>query len=294
MLPFASFRPGAHDRLEPCVRTGKRGITGGFTVQFLILGKLNMHAIILAAGQGSRLAGHNPQGLPKCLMQFGGRTLLARHLDILLQLGVRHVDLVVGYEADRVIEHIGSLHSRPDVAFHFNPRFRQGSVISLWAARDTLESGRDVLLMDADVLYHPAILARLVQSMHSDCFLIDRNFIDGEEPVKIALRDGVMVEFRKKLAAGLRYDQVGESVGFFRFGPYSAARIASECGRFDAEGLADAPHEEALRNVLLEQPSAFAWEDVTGLPWIEIDFPEDVVRAREVILPAIQQDIAGF
>lgn len=253
-----------------------------------------MHAIILAAGRGSRLAGHNPQGLPKCLMQFGGHSLLARHLDILSDLGVRHVDLVVGYEADRVIEHIGSLHSRPDVSFHFNPRFQQGSVISLWAARDTLESGQDILLMDADVLYHPAILARLVQSMHSDCFLIDRNFIDGVEPVKIAIRNGVMVEFRKKLAEGLKYDQIGESVGFFRFGAHVAARISRECGRFDAEGLADAPHEEALRNVMLEQPAAFACEDVTGLPWIEIDFPEDVVRAREVILPAIQKDIAGF
>jgi len=253
-----------------------------------------MHAIILAAGRGSRLAGHNPHGLPKCLMQFGGRTLLARHLDVLLHLGIHQVDLVVGFEADRVIDHIGSLHSRPDVSFHFNPRFEQGSVISLWAARDTLESGQDILLMDADVLYHPAILARLVQSMHPDCFLIDRNFMDSEEPVKIAIRDGVMVDFRKKLPDGLIYDQIGESIGFFRFGPYSAARIASECGRFDAEGLADAPHEESIRNVLLAQPSAFAYEDVTGLPWIEIDFPEDVVRARDVILPAIQKDLAGF
>ncbi|MSQ98734.1 MAG: phosphocholine cytidylyltransferase family protein [Xanthomonadales bacterium] len=253
-----------------------------------------MHAIILAAGRGSRLAEFNPEGRPKCLMSFGGRSLLARHLDLLYQFGVRQADLVVGYEADQVIEHVGRLSSRPDVAFHFNPRYQQGSVISLRAARETLESGTGILLMDADVLYHPAILERLLQTSHRNCFLLDRDFRDGEEPVKIALRNGIMVDFRKKLADGLQYDQVGESVGFFRFGAEVSARIAEECARLDGEGLADAPHEEVLRNLLLEQPDAFAYEDVSGLPWVEIDFPEDVIRARDIVLPAIRRDLAGF
>jgi choline kinase len=58
--------------------------------------------------------------------------------------------------------------------------------------------------------------------------------------------------------------------------------------------MADAPHEEAVRNVLLREPGAFGFEDVTGVPWIEIDFPEDVVRAREQILPAIRADFPDF
>ena len=67
-----------------------------------------------------------------------------------------------------------------------------------------------------------------------------------------------------------------------------AIEIAAECARFEAEGFTDAPHEEVLRNLLLRAPDAFAFEDVTGLPWIEIDFPEDVVRARNEILPLIR------
>src|SRR5210317_2628700 len=117
-----------------------------------------MHAIILAAGRGKRLAEHNPEGHPKCLMEFGGRSLLNRHLDILNQLGIRNLDLVIGYEADRIIDHVGTLFFPPDVAFHYNPRYEQGSVLSLLAARDTLESGQPVIVMDADVLYHPGIL----------------------------------------------------------------------------------------------------------------------------------------
>ena len=253
-----------------------------------------MHAIILAAGRGSRLAEHNPDGHPKCLMEFGGRSLLARHLDLLYRLGLRRADLVVGYEADRIIEHVATLRSRPDVAYHFNPRYEQGSVISLWAAADTLRSGEPVLVMDADVLYHPGILQRLIETRIENCYLLDRDFLPGDEPVKIAVRDGVMVEFRKRLAPDLRYDSLGESVGFFRFGPGCAAAIADQCARYDAEGLADAPHEEALRDVLLAQPEAFGFEDVSGLPWIEIDFPEDVVRAAGDVLPAIRIDYPDF
>jgi choline kinase len=45
---------------------------------------------------------------------------------------------------------------------------------------------------------------------------------------------------------------------------------------------------------LLAQPGDFGFEDVSGLPWIEIDFPEDVVRAEEEVLPAIRTDYPGF
>jgi choline kinase len=253
-----------------------------------------MHAIILAAGRGSRLSEHNPDGHPKCLMEFGGRSLLARHLDLLYRLGIRRADLVLGYEADRIIDYVGTLSSRPDVAFHFNPRFELGSVLSLWAAQETLYSGNPVLVMDADVLYHPGILQRLAQTEIENCYLLDREFVPGDEPVKIAVQDGVMVEFRKQLAVGLEYDMLGESVGFFRFGPECAGTIARECARFDTEGLGDAPHEEALRNVLLSSPQSFGFEDVSGLPWIEIDFPEDVLRAGDEILPAIRADFPEF
>ena len=103
-----------------------------------------------------------------------------------------------------------------------------------------------------------------------------------------------MVEFRKKLSPDLEYDSLGESVGFFKFDGDVAARIERACAAYKTEGLLDAPHEEALRDVLLAQPSDFACEDINGLPWLEVDFPEDVERAIKQILPAIQKDIADF
>ncbi|MBT8069953.1 MAG: phosphocholine cytidylyltransferase family protein [Gammaproteobacteria bacterium] len=253
-----------------------------------------MHAIILAAGRGNRLAEFNPDGRPKCLLEFGGRSLLERQLDILFRLGVRHATLVLGYKAGLIVEHIATLSSRPEMALFYNPAFEKGSVLSLLAAHEMMTSGETVLVLDADVLFHPRIMQKLIESAHENCYLLDRDFAAGDEPVKIAIHAGEMVEFRKALPDGLEFDTLGESVGFFKFNGEIAAKISQACEDYNSEGLLGAPHEEALRDVLLAQPSAFACEDVSGLPWLEIDFPEDVERAIKEVLPAIQKDVADF
>ena len=253
-----------------------------------------MQAIILAAGRGNRLADFNPDGRPKSLLEFGGKSLLARQLDGLFKVGVRQVTLVVGYEADMIIEHVATLDSRPEVAYVYNPAYINGSVLSLLAAQDALRGDEPVLVLDADVLFHPEILQVLMESTHQNCYLIDRDFVPGDEPVKIALLGGRMVEFRKQLKDGLEYDTLGESVGYFKFEGAMAKAIADTCAAYRSNGLLDAPHEEALRDVLLKYPDQFACEDVSGLPWLEVDFAEDIERAIKVVLPAIRNDIPDF
>lgn len=253
-----------------------------------------MHAIILAAGQGKRLAGFNPDGLPKCLLEVGGRSLLDRQLETLFHEGIQQVTLVTGYKAGLIVEHVGALETRPEAAFVYNPAFERGSTLSLLAAHNALTCGEDVLVLDADVLFHPRIMQALIESPHGNCFLLDRGFEPGDEPVKIAISEGRMTEFRKALPDSLEYDTLGESVGFFKFSPGVAAAIAGVCAEYEAEGLLGAPHEEVLRDVLLAAPAQFACEDITGLPWVEIDFPEDIQRAEGQVLPAIRREINGF
>jgi len=247
-----------------------------------------MRAILLAAGRGIRLG---PLGFerPKCLLPFGGKSLLLRHIECLRGLGVDEIVLAVGYREADVRAELDAARAQPRPTTVTNPRFERGSVVSLWSVRDALCAGGDVLLMDADVLYDESILARLVQGS-GNLFLMDRKFDDtGQEAVKLCLRDGVAVEFRKRLAPDLAYDLAGESVGFFRFSEPVARALASRCADYvDAERL-DEPYEEAIRDLLLDAPKQFRFEDVTGLPWIEIDFADDVRRAEEEILPLLSQ-----
>lgn len=244
-----------------------------------------MNAIILAAGVGRRL-GNSHQG-PKCLLEIGGRTLLSRHLVALRQLGIQRVVICVGYESGQIRTELANLGVLDFCSTVDNPQYERGSVVSLWTVRDHLCDDDGVLLMDADVLYDQAILARLVQTEKPNCFLLDREFEAGDEPVKLCVRDQQIVEFRKLLASDLAYDYCGESVGFFRFSTAMGARLANRCEYYLDQALLDEHYEEAIRDLLLESPHEFSFEDVSGRNWIEIDFPEDVKRANDEILPAI-------
>jgi choline kinase len=118
--------------------------------------------------------------------------------------------------------------------------------------------------------------------------LIDRDFEAGDEPVKLCVRAGVPVELRKQLAADLQFDTVGESVGFFRFDQNGAQRLAALVAGYTDGGRAHMPHEEAVRDLIREKSQAIEVADVTGSPWIEIDFPVDVTRAAQEVLPQLE------
>ncbi|MGD9021023.1 MAG: phosphocholine cytidylyltransferase family protein [Lysobacterales bacterium] len=253
-----------------------------------------MQAIILAAGQGKRLAGFNPEVLPTCLLEIGGRSLLERQLETLFHEGIRHVTLVTGFKAGLVVEHVGELTTRPEVAFVYNPAFDRGSVLSLLAATDALTSGDSVLVLDAGVLFHPRIMQTLIESPHGNCFLIDRDFNPPDGATRFAMDEEEMAEFRNSFITSPCYEVFGRSLGLFKFDLEVAAEIARACEGYEAEGLPGAPYEESLRDVLLANPANFGCEDVGGLPWVAINHAADVERADGQVLPAIRNEFAGY
>jgi choline kinase len=169
-----------------------------------------------------------------------------------------------------------------------NPRFELGSMLTVHTVAEPLTRGGDVLLMDADVLYREDIMSALAAGDPPvNRVLIDRDFESGDEPVKLCVRDGVVVELRKQIPAGLLYDTIGESIGFFRLNEQAARRLAALVAAHIAAERAHLPHEEAVRDLFLERSHAFQVADVTGAPWIEIDFPADIARAAREVLPQL-------
>jgi choline kinase len=247
-----------------------------------------LRAIILAAGRGIRLQQSEEQQLPKCLLAFEGRTLLERHLLLLRRFGIDEVVLALGFRHELVAAELERLRWTPRPQIVLNDRFELGSVLTVHTVAEAMTRGGEVLLMDADVLYHEGIMSALVAGPKPvNRILIDRDFEAGDEPVKVCVRDGVPVELRKQVAAGLKYDTIGESVGFFRFDAAGARRLATLVAGYVDGGRANMPHEEAVRDLLLERSQIIDIADVTGLPWIEIDFPNDVTRAAREVLPQL-------
>jgi choline kinase len=249
-----------------------------------------MRAIILAAGRGARLSQSQGSHLPKCLLKFGQQSLLERHLRLLQAAGVQEVVLGLGFEHALVEAELAQLAARglPRAEVFRNERFTLGSVLTVHVVAEAMRRGGDVLLMDADVLYDERIMQALTEgAAPSNRILIDREFEAGDEPVKVCVQDGIPIELRKQVAAGLRYDTIGESVGFFRFDERAARRLAELVADYVATGREHLPHEETLRDLILERSQLFRIMDVTGAPWIEIDFPADVERAATEVLPQL-------
>jgi choline kinase len=246
-----------------------------------------MRAIILAAGRGMRL--REAADVPKCLLSFAGMTLLERHLRLLRHAGVDEVVLALGWRHELVSAELDRLEWRPRPEIVLNPRFELGSVLTVHTVAEAMTRGGDVLLMDADVLYHDRIMTALVAGEKPvNRVLLDRDFEAGDEPVKLCVRDGVPVELRKQLAPDLKYDTIGESVGFFRFDNAGARRLVAIVSDYVGSDRAHLPHEEAVRDLFREGSQVVEVADVTGAPWIEIDFPNDVSRAAHAVLPQLR------
>jgi choline kinase len=243
-------------------------------------------AIILAAGVGRRL-GDSHHG-PKVLLDFAGVTLLRRHLSNLLKAGVRRIVMTVGFEAEAIRAAVADAGAV--VQFVDNPRFRNGSLVSLQVQQAVLCAGDPVVLMDADVLCDARMVERLGQGAAENILLVDRNLEPGDEPVKLCFRrdaDGRerIVDFRKRPEHA--HDWHGESVGFFRFSGSTAAALSARCDDYVKAGQLDVEYEEAIRDLMLAEPDRFGAVDVSDLPWTEIDFEADVARARQDILPQL-------
>ena len=244
-----------------------------------------MKAIICAAGKGVRLGANSP----KILLEFGGRTLLEWHLMRLCEVGVKEMVLVIGHlreQIARVLAEIGARHGL-SIRELVNERFHEGSVLSLAAALPEIEGGREpILLMDADVLYPAQMLERLLRSTHPTALLLDREYsAQDDDPVLVPVKDGWPFEFRKGWTG--HADFVGESIGFFKIGPEDLPMLIEETRVRSAGSDVHDSYDDVLRAIVLA--GHFGFEDVTGLPWTEIDFPGDLARARDEVLPRMER-----
>jgi len=239
-----------------------------------------MKAIILAAGVGKRLWPMTAE-CPKCLLQFGGKTLLGRMFTALERADVWEVVIVVGYLRHTIRDAVAQSESPLSVRYVENPRYQKGSLLSLWRARAELD--QDLLILDADVLCAPTLLSRLVYSDHENAVFLDPRAVPSGEEMMLAARQGRVWHIGRRVP-GL-WDMVGESVGFYKFTEEAARRLRLSVELCFRQGKVHADYEHALLPVLQEQ--IVGYERADDVPWIEIDTLADVERAESEIVPQI-------
>jgi choline kinase len=259
-----------------------------------------MTGLVLAAGLGKRLAPLTDQR-PKGLIELGGRTLLARLLDGFRAAGVRETAIVVGYRHEQIRAALGTSHRGMPLRYLMNPSFEKGPRFSLWTGRGEFERD-DVVLADGDVLFAPALLERLLTAPRPNVFLGEPDFIDtGEELILYTHRpEDASSGFGPRVVAIRRgvtgppatpYHHRAEWVGFAKVGRTAGPELVATLDRMVREGRMDGDYEEALDTILPQHPFLMCPTD--GLPWIEIDFPQDLDAAHTDVLPRIDGRCAG-
>jgi choline kinase len=235
-----------------------------------------MIAVLLAAGRGRRLGSDRP----KALLEFGGRTLLDRHLENLagiaetIEGGIETV-VVTGFRAELL-----EVPRAIALSIH-NARYERGSVISLAVALDALaDRDEDLLLMDADVLYEPSIL-RDVAALERG-FAIDTRVTPGSEEMMAGVREGKVRALRRGRLEG--FDLTGEGVGFTKIDAASLPALRAIVAEIEAAD-ADSDYEDALDRFVATHGADYVL--VGERAWTEIDFAEDVERAEREVLPRL-------
>jgi choline kinase len=236
-------------------------------------------ALILSAGQGSRLLPHT-QDLPKCLLDLAGRPMLGWQLLALAEAGVPEAVVVTGFRADLVEQELPGL-APPGMRVRalFNPFYKVAdNLASCWLARHELAG--PVLTLNGDTLVSPAIVARLLAAPPADITVtIDRKAAYDEDDMKVITHGDRLHAIGKKLAAA---EVNGESIGFLRYSSRGAATFVAEIERVmrtpEGTGLWYLSAIHKLANAGTQVGVAA----IDGMDWAELDYPADLQRCRAI------------
>ena len=236
-----------------------------------------MKAIILSAGQGSRL-GHIVDDRPKCLIDFNGRTLLDRQLDTLEANGVFEAVVVTGFRDALVEETIARRSAGPKVRTVFNPFYKVADNSgSLFMAREELAG--DCLVCNGDTLVSNMLMSRVVgNGQPGICVTIDRKKSYDDDDMKVVEEGRLLKAIGKRLDPGIVN---AESIGLLAFCAGGAERFREAIER--ALRMPDGTTIWYLRVIHHLAQNGEVWTlDINGEEWGEVDFPSDVEAARKL------------
>lgn len=236
-----------------------------------------MKALILAAGRATRLYPMTAEA-PKCLLDVGGKPLLARQLDALAGYRVGEVLVVTGYHADS-IRHFADGASRRypfRLTLLHNPLYAEtNNLYSAWIAREELE-GLPCLILHADVLFHKAILTGCLASPADICLVIDREIVG--ETMKVTSQGDRITAVRKSIPPR---EATGTFIGIAKFSGGGSRRFFEEMGGLVQEARKDLYFTAAVER-LIAKGVPVGYSLTEGLPWMDIDTPEELEQARTI------------
>ena len=235
-----------------------------------------MDALILAAGVGSRL-GHLTAQSPKALVPVLGKPILGYQLEALTQVGVPHINLVIGYCGhlirDFAKDYAGN---RTRFTFRTNEEFKSSnSSYSFWLARDLVQ-GMPYIHLNCDIVFSADTLRRLLVHEHPDVIVLDKGIKLGDNMEQVKMEGTQIVEMRN-----MRFNEAcGKAVGLAKFSKETVSWVTERLGRYVADGDKMQNFYGILREAVRERDIRGMWaEDAI----YEINTLSDLSRVEAVL-----------
>jgi len=239
-----------------------------------------MRAIVLAAGQGTRLRPLTDT-MPKCLVELCGVSLLERQADVLRRAGVDDIVVVGGYRA-------GMIEARGFTVVR-NERYETTNMVaSLFAAEVCLRGDDDVLIAYGDIVYEPRVLDAVLACDAATALAVDLEWrrywsLRFDDPLRDAEtlkidRRGCIVELGKKPAG---YEEIeAQYMGLILVRRERAAELKAVHDAMDRRARYDGKdYDNMFMTSFLQHLVDVGWP-IRAVPvrggWLEVDSTDDL------------------
>lgn len=239
-----------------------------------------MKAIILAAGQGTRLRPYT-NDRPKCMVELHGRPLVDHQLVVLRDAGVSDLHVIAGYLADKL--------ERAGVQKHINPAYATTNMVAtLFSAAHLLDGTQDVIITYGDIVYEPRVLKSLMDTDAPIALGVDldwRAFWQArmDDPLSdaetLSLTDGNRItELGKKPQS---YDDImGQYMGLIKIRADYVIPFVEAWRALDRDAVYDGKDvDNMFMTSFLQHLIDAGWNTQAAFThngWLEVDAPEDL------------------
>ena len=242
-----------------------------------------MKAVILAAGQGTRLRPMTAD-LPKCLIPVNGKPIMQYQLESIEECGISECLIVVGFKAEKVERHFGSQFRDTKLIYIKNDWFEEtNNIYSLWlAGRHLLE---DIILLEGDVLFEPRLLEKILRSPHPNLAVVD-TFKPPMNGTIIFANLGIATAMILKKNQPVDFDYRGalKTVNI-----YSFSRVTFQDHLLPAlevsvsKSQTDQFYEASIAQLIAQGDLQLATHLIGNGNWAEIDEPGDIRVAEKMV-----------
>jgi choline kinase len=258
---------------------------------------ISYKCVILAAGMSTRLRPLTDT-MPKCLLKVGGKTLLERTIENVLEVGINEIAIVVGYRAEMIRDFFKKQFPQKRIRFILNPNYaKTNNAYSLLLARRFLENkdgkvDHSLLLLDSDIVFSSKLLPFFIEQCKKNIpshkhiktihgyIAVRTSGNRDEEEIRVKVNSDNDIFFIGKTTSYA--ETYGESIGIEKFSVKTAANLFTTLERRVRNGKGRGEFYEAAFQEMIDSSAKLTAVDVSAFPSIEIDTLEDFLLAERM------------